>query len=56
METSVSFLLGAVGMISGAAIAVGAGRFPSHRPTLERCAAYFIVTGVALIALAFPTI
>lgn len=51
-----SFLLGAVGMISGAVVAVGAGRFPLHRPTIERCAAYLIVSGVALIALGFPTI
>jgi hypothetical protein len=56
METPVLMLLGVMGMIVGMLVAIGAQRVPVHQTKLERCAAGFLVSGIALIALMFPMI
>jgi len=56
METRVLMSLGVIGIIAGALVAISAPRVPARQLNLERCAAGFLVSGIALIALIFPMI
>jgi hypothetical protein len=56
METRVVMSLGVIGMIAGTLVAISAPHLPAHQLKLERCAAGFLVSGIALIALMFPMI
>jgi len=56
METRVLLSLGVIGMIAGTLVAISASRLPAHQLKLERCAAGFLLSGIALIALIFPMI
>jgi hypothetical protein len=50
-------MLGATSMISilsGAALAVAATRFPAHAAALERCGGALLVLGLALLGGALP--
>jgi len=56
MESGVLILLGAIVMVAGALVAISAPRLPVRQIILDRCAASFLVSGIALIALMFPMI
>jgi hypothetical protein len=48
--------IGAAGIISGLVATATAARFPAYRKRLEQWGGSLFVSGVALLAMAFPTI
>lgn len=49
-------VLGLIAIAAGSAAAATAGKFPPHRAQLERWGGALLLSGVTLIALAFPII
>ena len=49
-------VLGAAAAVAGAIAAMSAGNFPKHRTRLESWGGGLLLSGVALIALAFPIV
>ncbi|MGE5537043.1 MAG: hypothetical protein ACM30I_00375 [Gemmatimonas sp.] len=49
-------VLGLAAVVLGAVAAMSAGNFPPHRARLERWGGALLLSGVALIALAFPIV
>jgi hypothetical protein len=47
-------ITGTVGVILGVAFAASAGSFPAQRANLERWGGMLLVSGITLIAFAFP--
>lgn len=50
----VLMISGTVGVLLGIAFAASAGKFPAQKATLERWGGMLLVSGIALIAFAFP--
>lgn len=55
-ERDVVMVLGLAAVVLGAVAAMSAGNFPPHRARLERWGGALLLSGVALIALAFPIV
>jgi len=47
-------ILGAAGIVAGAIAAIGAKSFPAYRIELERWGGALLLSGLTLIAFAFP--
>ena len=48
--------IAALGIVSGIAAATGAARFPSYKAKLERLGGGLLISGLALLAFAFPMV
>jgi hypothetical protein len=53
-ETKVLISIGAAGILSGLVATATAARFPAYRKRLEQWGSGLFVSGIALLAIAFP--